>query len=221
MGIKQRIKGNKSLFWLAARMYSFLGRNKVYGKKGNNIDAKGVRLKRCKIEIRGYNNVISIMDGSKLCECQIEILGSNNRIVIEHNATLYGVNLHLEDDDNLITIGEKTVIYEKTELATIEGTQIEIGKECLISSEVDVRTGDSHSLLNEYGRRDNWSQNVQIKDHVWIGTRAMVLKGTIVEKDCVVGAGAVLVKSCLEKGCVIAGNPAKIVKKGISWDERR
>lgn len=47
---------------------------------------------------------------------------------------------------------------------------------------------------------------------MWIGLNALILKGTIIGDNCVVGAGAV-VKGKFPANCVIAGNPAKIVKR--------
>ncbi|MBA2585639.1 MAG: maltose acetyltransferase, partial [Chthoniobacterales bacterium] len=51
-----------------------------------------------------------------------------------------------------------------------------------------------------------------IGDNVWIGMNAVILKGVAIGENSVVAAGAVVTKSVPEN-CVVAGNPAKIVKR--------
>lgn len=221
MKIKQLIKRKPFLYHLVTRGISLFGKNRIAGKRTNCIRFIGAILKRSTICIDGNNNSIYIDEGSKICNVQIEIYGSYNQIIIGKNVCLNGVKIHIEDDKNVITIGDDTQIFENTELAVIEGTKISIGNNCLISSEVDIRTGDSHSVIDELGERKNWSKSIEINNHIWIGTRAILLKGVILEENSVIAAGSVVTKSYSGKGIILAGNPAKVVKKGISWDERR
>lgn len=46
----------------------------------------------------------------------------------------------------------------------------------------------------------------------FIGCNSLILKGTIIEEETVVGAGSV-VSGMFPKNCVIAGNPAKVIKQ--------
>lgn len=56
-------------------------------------------------------------------------------------------------------------------------------------------------------------EGVYIGDNSWIGANAVVLPGVHLGKNTIVGAGAVVTKSFPGGYCVIAGNPAKIIKK--------
>ena len=58
-----------------------------------------------------------------------------------------------------------------------------------------------------------------IGNHVWIGCRATLLKGTYILDNSVVAAGAVVNKSIKEASVLLAGNPSEIKKKGISWEQ--
>ena len=51
-----------------------------------------------------------------------------------------------------------------------------------------------------------------IGDYSWIGMNSIILPGVKLGKRTVVAAGAVITKSFPEGFCVLAGNPAKIVK---------
>lgn len=53
---------------------------------------------------------------------------------------------------------------------------------------------------------------VSISDDVWIGAGAVVLPGVNIGRHCVVAAGAVVTKD-VPDGCVVAGVPAKVIKK--------
>ncbi|WP_155243820.1 hypothetical protein [Butyrivibrio fibrisolvens] len=44
-----------------------------------------------------------------------------------------------------------------------------------------------------------------------------MLKGAEIADDCVIAAGAIVSKKYEEKNCILAGIPAKIVKRGINW----
>ncbi len=51
---------------------------------------------------------------------------------------------------------------------------------------------------------------VQIDDDVFIGTRAIILKGVHIHQGAVIGAGAVVARD-VPPFAVVAGNPAKVV----------
>ncbi len=56
------------------------------------------------------------------------------------------------------------------------------------------------------------AREIHIGKNCFIGCNTIILKGTILEDGCVVGAGAV-VSGKFEANSVIAGNPAKVVRK--------
>ena len=55
--------------------------------------------------------------------------------------------------------------------------------------------------------------DILIGENTWIGDNAVILPGVHIGKNCVVGANAVVTKSFMDEGLVIAGNPAHIVKR--------
>lgn len=66
----------------------------------------------------------------------------------------------------------------------------------------------------ETGERAEWirAKPILIGKNCFIGCNSIILKGTVLGNGCVVGAGAV-VSGQFEDNCVLAGNPAKIIRK--------
>jgi acetyltransferase-like isoleucine patch superfamily enzyme len=56
------------------------------------------------------------------------------------------------------------------------------------------------------------SKPISIGKNCFIGCNAIILKGTVLGDGCVVGAGAV-VSGKFENNSVIAGNPARVIRK--------
>jgi len=54
---------------------------------------------------------------------------------------------------------------------------------------------------------------IVIGRNVWIGNNAIILKGTEIGDNSVIGAGAVVTGGKLPSNVVIAGNPARILKE--------
>lgn len=56
-------------------------------------------------------------------------------------------------------------------------------------------------------------KDIIIGDNCWIGMNSTILPGVVLGNHTIVGAGSVVTKSFTEGHCVIAGNPAKIIKR--------
>lgn len=80
-----------------------------------------------------------------------------------------------------------------------------------------VRFGPNVGILSSnhdlYDRDTYVNKKIIIGDYSWIGMNATVLAGVVLGPNTIVGAGAVVTKSFPEGFCVIAGNPARIIKK--------
>lgn len=89
--------------------------------------------------------------------------------------------------------------------------KISIGKSSMIASDVTITDSDWHGI---YDRTDYVAlpKEVEIEENVWIGERSIVLKGTKIGKNSIIGAGSV-VAGDIPENCIFAGNPAKFVKK--------
>lgn len=88
-----------------------------------------------------------------------------------------------------------------------------IGKGCTIGRDVVIRDYDGHTIdLPGY----EISKPIHIGEHVWIGNRAMILKGVTVGDGAIIAAGA-LVTTDVPPRTVVAGVPARVIKENINW----
>lgn len=210
--------------WLCKTMAWFcraFGGNRIkFRGSGNSRRISYAFLLKSKVEVNGTCNKIIIEEGCILKHSHVFIKGSNNTVILSRECVLCGLEIWIEDDNNRCFIGENTWITGNTHLAIIEGTKISVGERCLFSSDITVRTGDSHTILNAEGQRINPSKDIAIGDHVWIGNKVIILKGSIVSTDSVVGAGT-LVNKAFKPNVIIAGVPGKVVRDDINWDSAR
>ena len=200
---------------------NYLPLNNKLRLHGTKMKTNGAVLINNKIICKGTNNLIIIHRGAILRNCVISIKGDNNTIEIGENSSIRNADFCMEDSNNKIKIGEKTYVYGKSHFACIEGTSITIGSECLFSSEVVLRTGDSHSIVNLSGERINQSADITIDNHVWICHRVMVNKGVYIAADNVIANGAIVTRSIEQSNVVVGGIPAKVIQSDINWCPER
>lgn len=91
--------------------------------------------------------------------------------------------------------------------------EITIGHNVAISKGVIIRDSDSHILNNQ---PEKMTVPIKIGNHVWIGLRAIILKGVTIGDGAVVAAGAV-VTSDVPANSVVAGVPARVIKNDVTW----
>ena len=139
--------------------------------------------------------MVIISNGCKIFNLKLQIVGENSVFKVDQYASLRDVNV---------------VIWE--------GQSVSIGKDCMLSYGVNIRTTDSHGIYDVITKqRINPSKSIIIGEHVWIGQNTTLLKGTSIGEHSVVGFGSTCTKD-YPSNCIIAGSPAKVVKKDIDWD---
>ena len=107
-------------------------------------------------------------------------------------------------DGGYCTSGVQIVCFKK----------VSIGRDCAIARDVIIRDTDAHEVRPS---KRPMTEEVVIGRHVWIGNRAMIMKGVTVHDGAIVAAGAVVTRD-VPPGCLVAGVPARVVREGVSWD---
>ena len=132
--------------------------------------------------------------------------------------------------------GEKVRIYPGARIESFDGGKIEIGDNVSIGQNFHCTSGKGETLY--IGKNTTFSGNVcitnidheyrniddfildqprlikktSIGENSFVGYGAMIQAGTVLGKQCVVGANSV-VRGHYPDYCVLAGVPAKIIKK--------
>lgn len=135
-----------------------------------------------------------------------KILGSNRNIKfpVSHNIIISDSDnliFDLNDINNFQTFGNYFQNFD---------AKIIIGSGSYIAPNVGLITSNhDFNNLNIHQK----GEDIILGNKCWIGMNSVILPGVKLGSHTIVGAGSIVTKS-FEKGhCVIAGNPAKIIKK--------
>lgn len=197
---------------------------KVVADKSNIINIP--KNRNIKITVIGKNNVINI-DSEIDFDSNINIflVGNNNNIKIDKSFPCNLVLTMGSTDNRFINnssfhFGE-SYAWEISAIMMENNTKIDIGDGCMISNNIEMRCTDDHSVLDMEGNVINKASDITIGNHVWLCKDVLILKNTTIPDDCIVGAKSVIAKRFSEPNCAICGNPAKVVKTGVTWDGAR
>ena len=220
MKIKNYILHLYSLLPHSIRM--FIGvKKRICGGSCNKITIKAHHCRNVRVNVFGSNNEVLIEEGCVLQNLNISINGNGNVLCLNKNVEFIGGGeISLSNNNTKISINENSKFFwggHKLETAE-DSSEIIIGKDCLISNDVSMKTSDYHGIFDaSTGERLNKARSIYIGDKVWLAPFVTVLKGTTIKNDSVVGTHSVVAKAFDEPNVVIAGNPARIVKHNIFW----
>jgi acetyltransferase-like isoleucine patch superfamily enzyme len=120
-----------------------------------------------------------------------------------------GSDIRVFDNGELIlnggycTAGVQIVCFKK----------ITIGKGCAIARDVIIRDTDAHQFINS---PYPMNQEVSIGEHVWIGNRAIIMKGVSIGDGAVIAAGSIVTTDVPGK-CLVGGVPARVLRENVDW----
>ena len=164
------------------------------------IVGPGARFFGTPVVRRYRGSIISL--GSNL---EVRSSSMSNVLGLAHRTILTTISA-----DARIELGDSVGLSGATLCAASE---ITIGDRTLIGADVLITDTDHHALD---GPREKYSMEgvavrpVRIGSDVFVGARAIILKGVCIGDGAVVGAGAV-VTSDVPSRAIVAGNPARVV----------
>jgi acetyltransferase-like isoleucine patch superfamily enzyme len=99
------------------------------------------------------------------------------------------------------------------------GRQLVIGDEYMFSIGVDLRTTDSHSIIDlKAGTVLNAPEDLVIGPHVWVATDALIMKGLEIGRGSIIAARSTVTKS-VPNCSLVAGSPARVLRGDVTWSK--
>lgn len=177
--------------------YVKLNKDSYYGNSFH-VDLRKPQLGTIYLEVGEH----CILDGTFVFETSKGKIKIGNRVHVG-TSTLISISRIIIEDD--VTIGWGCLIYDHDSHSTD-------WLERCFDTEREYQCYVRHKSLIE---DKDWSKvktaSIHICSKAWIGANATILKGVTIGEGSVVAAGSVVTKD-VPAWCIVAGNPAKIVK---------
>lgn len=147
--------------------------------------------------------------------------GKTNRCTFENTGTLhcrgrvwFNAGTRIINHGTL-SVGENTSFNGNVSIICYN--RVDIGDNVACSWHCQIMDTDFHRLLDlGTGERLNEDRPVKIGNHVWIGSRCLILKGSEIPDDSVVAAGSIVTKQLIETHTVYVSN--KPIRHNIDWE---
>lgn len=188
-----------------------IDRNKIC--HGDNISSKG----SCAIDFwqESANNSVIFGHNFQAINLKIRFKGSNSRLIIGDDVKWSGYIL-IVGNNREVVIGDRSTSGSSYILA--RDANVYIGSDCMLSRKIEIRSSDVHKIYDrDNGKRLNPAGDIIISNHVWIAAKAILSKGVRISSGSIIGAASFVNKTFTEDNVIIAGSPAKIVKRNIRW----
>lgn len=112
-----------------------------------------------------------------------------------------------------IEFGESTWVGFDGFYAVPEPAKISIGARCDIAPGVRFVCGTHELGTSDRRAGPGLAENILVGSGTWVGAGAILLGGANVGAGSVIAAGAVVRKGDYPPNCLLAGNPARVVKE--------
>lgn len=172
---------------------------------------------------RGIGIVLALLNGRRngLKSCRIKrgtsIVSSNGSIVAKRASIGMDVRIAIvgnKESPAFLKIGVNSSIGDRTIINVRRS--VTIGQRTQVSWNCQIMDTDFHTIYDENGLAAPDVLPVEIGSDVLIGTNAIILKGVRIGSGAVVAAGSVVTRDVPEN-CVVAGNPARVIRKVSKW----
>lgn len=186
---------------------------------GNRIEAPAWTRARLRFATRFHanarDNVVNVGKGFSSRGLTIRVAGSGNRVEIADNVDFSG-EISIVGKGLCVSIGARS--HLKNVKIGARGAGVRIGADCLFALRIEIRSSDIHRIIDRAtGKVINPPRPVEIGNHVWVAGDVSIMRGTRVADDCVIGIGSLVNTRFDEPNCVIAGVPARVIRRDITW----
>ncbi len=119
-------------------------------------------------------------------------------------------------ETGILVFGNNFKITAETSIVSFK--EVVFGDNCLLSWNILVMDTDFHSIKDTSGKVINEPTPILFGNNIWIGCQCLILKGSIIPNNCVIGANSLINKELKTKNALYVGNPLQLVKRDITWE---
>lgn len=182
------------------------------------------------LQIRGDRHHIKINENVKFIgDCIINFMNEGMNLQIGEACIFNGIEID-GFGNSFISIGAKCTFSSNNIIYCHPFSKVLIGEDSMMSKDIIIQTGDGHTIfdldegknINTDSRNvvDGYLYEITLGNHVWVGRRVYILGGrTEIGEGAVLGAQSLL-KGNYPNNVVIAGDPARVLRKNIAWSRR-
>ncbi len=172
------------------------------------------------IRIEGADNILFCEEGVHLEDSTISFFGSNSLIYLSRSKHAYKLDIDIYNN-SVIHFGCDNYMNDPVRMILSEQKHMFIGSGCLFAQEICMRNADPHLIYDiDSKQRINPTKSIFVGDHVWIGQRAMLLKGTRIHSGSIIGAMSLVSGKRIPSCEVWGGNPARKIKANVFWKDQ-
>lgn len=151
--------------------------------------------------------------------------GATKKNIILHEGAWADGTIHVQNR-GVVIMHPHSKIDDTTKILCVD--KVEIGAYTAIASGTTICDNNNHPISPSYRKKmrltpakddmRKWKHSAHspiiIGENCWIGTNVRICKGVTIGDNSVVAACSVVTKD-VPANCIVAGNPAKIVKNNI------
>lgn len=171
-----------------------------------------IKGKGAHVFIKGDLHVLPFVGGKKKTLIKME---DNSSLQINGDFTIGdGVRFFLDKNASLEIGGKEKESGSgiTSDSLIMVKKNIVIGKDFLCAWNVFISDSNWHSIKGQHHQGD-----IIIGDHVWIANNSSVLKGSVIENNCIVASNTKVINKEYIENSMIAGIPSKVIKTDVVW----
>ena len=169
------------------------------------------------------NSELQIGNQTILSEIRQIVLHKDAKAVIDENCMIEFDSYITLGSGAKLHIGKGSTLNYGLRIEAVPFSKIMIGKDCMFSWNTTLLSGDGHSIFDVISAKNinivgegGVKREINIQDHVWIGSNCTVMYHSTIGEGSIIGAGSI-VKSRIPNNCIAVGQIAECIRKNVAW----
>lgn len=140
----------------------------------------------------------------------------NGKLILKGSGVhSFGVGTKLNiGKDGVLTLGQNFTASARNFISCC--CAITVGDDNMWSFDNVVMDTDAHQICDKNDNVINYNKSIVFGNHVWLGCRNIIMKGSSVADGCMIASGSKICSKYAEPNCIITSGKT-IIKRNISW----